>query len=86
MKYIILIAVLLLAVGCSEKQSPVDTGKLVTIEIADKSLLGDPKSHSWNTYHGGSIELYPNFVIVTTDDGLSRVATYDRIKKLEYKK
>jgi len=87
MKYAItLIVAAILLFACSKESvppSPILSGDLLSIEVTDRPMTST--SFSWDTFAGGKIHFYETFVVLTTPDGVSRSATFDRIRNLKFR-
>jgi hypothetical protein len=66
------VALLGLAPGCGSRQGPLVTGKLEAGTFW-KNPLSAPANEGGDYAKGSRVEIYEQFVVVTTPDGLSHV-------------
>jgi len=81
-------ATLLFSTGCSpRKEAPLSAGELISVELLDQPYP-QYKNHEFTAtrYTDGTVEIYDNFIVVTTEEGESILSPLGWYKDLTYKK
>jgi hypothetical protein len=78
---------LILVAGCSPSERSLSRGELVSVDLLDGPYPQySPHEYSTDKHTGGEVEIYENFIVVTSSEGVSVVAPHGWYKNLVYKK
>lgn len=80
--------ILLVSAGCSpRKEAPLSAGELISVELLDRPYP-QYKNHEFTaTIHtDGTVEIYDNFIVITTEEGESILSPHGWYMDLTFRK
>ena len=78
--------------GCTNQtdggtgSSPLLRGEIVSVSISNERPFGSGPSNSWSTFAAGTVEIFPDFIALTREDGKTRVCPHGWYKNLVFTK
>ncbi len=70
----------------SQPTLPIQEGELISVDLLNQPYPEySPSSLGWSTFKGGTVKIYDDFIITTTNDGVSRLALHNWYKDLKFK-